>query len=1115
MLLFVNAFIKRPVLTTVCSLIIVILGAIAGMQLPISRLPEIAPTQVQVSSSYIGADAETVENTVTTILEREINGVEGMKYIESNSSNNGFSQITVTFDASADPDLAQVNVQNRVASAEPQLPEAVKQTGIITEKASSNLLMVFGFYAENNVYDDVFISNYLDLFVLDSLKRVEGVGRAIIFGERKYAMRVWLNPNALASRQLTAQDVTDALREQNVQVGVGAIGQQPAPSDQEVQMSLRVEGRLKSVQEFEDLIIKSNADGSLVKLKDVGRAELGAESYDSGVRIRGNPGIGVGIYQLPGSNALAVARNVKAKIAELENDFPPGLQEIVAFDTTEFVETSLSEVLITLVQAIALVILIIFVFLQDWRTTIIPAIAIPVSLIGALVFIKLFGFEMNTLTLFGMVLATGVVVDDAIVVVEAIATKIEQGLKPRQAAIEAMNELTGAVIATSIVLMAVFIPVAFFPGTTGKIYQQFALTIAFAILISTFNALTFSPSMSALLLRTKKERRGLLGWFFGRFNAIFGWISDRYRSTLILLARFRWLVVGLFIVAFGLTIWMYRIVPPAFIPEEDQGYFLGIVQAPEGVSLNYTQGIMDRVDKEMQKIPEVKTTFVISGFGFDGSAPNQGIFFGTLDPWEERRSQAQSVYGILGRLNGELQNIPGALIFALNAPPVQGLSNFGGFEFQLQDRSGGRLSIADLVQNAYALMGKAGEKPAIASAFTQFTASAPQMQLELNRDKAKSLNVDIDEALTTLGTYLGSQYVNDFTYGSRSYRVYVQADQQFRATPSAINRIYVRSRDDRMIPLSNVLETTPIVGPQTITHFNLFRAVKLQGQAAPGASSGQAIAAMEQAYREIATPGFGYEWMGTALEERSSGNQAPIIFGLGLIMVFLVLAAQYESYIDPAIIMLSVPLALLGALSFLWLRGLNLDVYAQVGLVMLIGLASKNAILIVEFANQRLAEGYNVVKAAIEAGEQRFRPILMTAISSLVGFFPLVIATGAGSASRWSIGSVVFGGLLVATVLSLFLVPILYVVIKGLELRFFPPHQPDTPDRPYSPPPESFNSQNAHPEPEPQTLLAEPSPSDRKQHEQPQEGVKKPPRPSTQLKDDSTWLSDDNASDRD
>jgi HAE1 family hydrophobic/amphiphilic exporter-1 len=1046
MLLMVNTFIKRPVLTTVCSILIALIGAIAAVNLPISRLPEIAPTQVQVTSTYIGADAETVENAVTTILEREINGVEGMKYIESNSSNNGGSGITVTFGPTADPDLVQINTQNRLATAEPQLPDAVKRTGVIAEKASNSLLLVIGFYAENEAYDDLFISNYLDLFVVDSLRRLEGVGKAQIFGERKYAMRLWLNPNALASRGLTAQDVVEALRSQNIQVGVGSVGQQPALPDQSIQMSLRVQSQLQDTQEFENLIIKRSDTGSLIKLKDIGRAELGAENYDSNVQILGNPGIGVGIYQLPGSNALNVAHNVRAKIAELEQNFPPGLKAQVAFDTTEFVETSLREVVITLLIAIVLVTLIIFVFLQDWRATIIPGVAIPVSLVGSFVFILLFGFEINTLTLFGMVLATGLVVDDAIVVVEAIASKIEQGERPRQAAIEAMRELTGAVVATSIVLLAVFIPVAFFPGTTGKIYQQFALTIAFAIVISTFNALTFSPAISALLLRRHSPRHGVLGRFFGQFNRVFDWITRRYRESLDFLSHFKLFVIGLFIVSLGLTLWMYRIVPTAFIPAEDQGYFLGIVQAPEGVSLNYTQGIMDRVDREVRSLPEVKTTFAISGFGFDGSTPNQGVFFGTLTPWEQRRAPSQTVEAILQRLNGQLQQIPGAFILALNAPPVQGLSNFGGFEFQLQDRSGGQLAISDLLEATYALMEEANQQPAIAGqVFSQFTANTPQMELTIDRDKAEALNVELDEALTVLGTYLGSQYVNDFTYGARSYRVYVQADQEFRADPEDVKSIYVRSRDGQMVSLASLIGTTSVVGPSTINHFNLFRAIKLQGQPNPGYSSGQAIAAMEQAYTEIAQPSLGYAWMGTALEEISSGGQAPIIFALGITVVFLVLAAQYESYVDPAIILLTVPIAMLGALSFLALRGLNLDVYAQVGLVMLIGLASKNAILIVEFANQLRESGVSITKAALQAGEQRFRPILMTAISSLVGFFPLVVAQGAGSASRWSLGTSVFGGMLVATVLSLFLVPVLYIVIKQLEDRFLQANDPPSP----------------------------------------------------------------------
>jgi len=1065
MLLFVNAFIKRPVLTTVCSIIILLVGAIAATNLPIAQLPEIAPTQVQVTSTYIGADAETAENTVTTILEREINGVEGMKYVESNTSNDGVSAITVTFEGDADKNLAQVNVQNRTAIANPQLPDAVKQTGIITEKASNSLLLVFGFYAEDDTYDDLFISNYVDLFVIDPLKRVEGVGKAVIFGERKYAMRLWLDPNALASRDLTAQDVVEALREQNVQIGAGAIGQQPAPADQALQMTLRVQGRLQEVAEFENLVVKTGTDGSLVKLKDVGRAELGAQNYSSSVQILSNPGVGVGIYQLPGSNALDVARKVKEKIAQLEGDFPPGLKVDVAFDTTEFVAASLKEVAITLIIAIALVTGIIFLFLQNWRTTVIPAIAIPVALIGSFAFIALFGFEINTLTLFGMVLATGLVVDDAIVVVEAIAAKIEQGTKPRKAAIEAMQELSGAVLATSIVLMAVFIPVAFFPGTTGKIYQQFALTIAFAVAISTFNALTFSPTVSALLLRPSPPARGFLGRCFRQFNRFFTWLTNGYRRSIHFLSRAKLVVFAAFAIAVTAMLWMYQTVPTAFVPEEDQGYFLGVVQAPEGVSLNYTESILERVDREMQKIPQVKTTFMISGFGFDGSASNKGVFFGTLTPWNERTQASQTVTGILGQLNGRLQQIPGALIFALNAPPVQGLSNFGGFELQLQDRSGGRLTLEDLMASARALIAKANENPAIAgNVFTQFTASAPQIALEIDRDRAKALDVEIDNILATLGTYVGSQYVNDFNYGQRSYRVYVQADGEFRTTPEDVEKLYVRSNRDRMIPLGNLVKATPIAAPQTITHFNLFRSIKIQGQANPGYSSGQAIAAMEQAYREVAQPGIGYEWTGTALEEVSSGGQAPIIFGLGLVMVFLVLAAQYESYIDPIIILLAVPLALLGALISLYLRGLNLDVYAQVGLVMLIGLASKNAILIVEFANQLRVEGLSIAQAALQAGEKRFRPILMTAISSLVGFFPLVIARGAGSASRWSLGSTVFGGMLVATILSLFLVPILYIVIKNWERQFLKPSIPPKPDPPNgttSPPPQT----------EPQTIF--------------------------------------------
>ena len=1030
-------FIKRPILTSVCTILITLLGIVAIPLLPIAQLPEIAPTQIDVTANYIGADAETVEKTVTTILEREINGVEGMQYMTSSSSSDGTSSIQVVFNPDRRKEQAQVDVQNKVAIAESQLPDAVQQIGVITETSSPSILMVYGVYAENGEYDDVFLSNYLDLFVVDVLRRVEGVGRVQIFGERKYAMRIWVDPNALASKGLTANDVANALQEQNIQIGAGAIGQEPAPSDQSYQFTVLARGRLETAQEFEDLVLSVGENGSLVRLRDVGRAELGAENYSSAVQILGRPGIGIGIYQLPDSNALDVAEAVNAQMAELSQNFPPGMQAILAFDTTQFVTSSLREVLITLIQAVVLVVLIIFIFLQDWRTTIIPSVAIPVALIGSMMFLLLFGFSINTLTLFGCILATGVVVDDAIIVVEAIATKIEQGLTPRQAAFDSMDELSSAVISTSLVLMAVFIPVAFFPGTTGRIYQQFALTIAFAITISTFNALTFSPSISALMLRPQRERHGFLGWFFRQFNRGFDAVTRGYKRVVDLTVQLKWVVTGVFIALLGLTVWMYQIVPTGFVPEEDQGYFIGIMQAPEGVSLQYTKDVLNQVDNMIQERPEVQTTFMISGFSFDGGGANRGLFFGSLQPWDERGTQG-SVQAILGQLNQRFQSIEDAIVVVFNAPAVQGLGGIGGFEFQLQDRSGGQLSINDLLANTYEVIGAANQQPPLqGTVFSQFTANTPQLQLEINRDRIKALDVDFDEALSTLGTYLGSRYVNDFNFGQRSYRVYVQADSEFRDAPEDIEQIYVRSNTNQMIPLAELVTITPVTGPPTINHFNLFRSIKIQGQTLPGFSSGQGIQAMEAAYEQAALPSVGRGWMGTAREEIQSGGQAPIIFSLGLIVVFLVLAAQYESYIDPLIIMLTVPLAILGALSFLAARGLSLDVYAQVGLVMLIGLASKNAILIVEFANQARQEGYTIVKAAVSAAEQRFRPILMTAISSLVGFFPLVTATGAGSASRWSLGTAVFGGLLIATFLSLLVVPVIYIVINTLAETVF------------------------------------------------------------------------------
>jgi hydrophobe/amphiphile efflux-1 (HAE1) family protein len=1043
-------FIKRPVLTTVCTIIILLVGGIAIPILPIASLPQIAPTTINVTSTYIGADAKTTSDTVTTPIERQINGVEDMQFISSNTTNSGVSSIAVSFPPYVDRSIAQVNVQNRAGQAESSLPSIVTDRGVVTEASSPSILLIYSFYSDkdqqgNVLYDPIFMSNYLDLFIFDEISRLPGVGSVSILGERKYAMRFWLDPDKLAARALTAGDVIAAIQEQNIQVGAGRIGSQPSPEDQQFEIALRAIGRFANEAEAENLVVQVGSDGTLIRIKDIGRVELGAENYNFTAEFNGEPTVALAIYQLPGSNALETANLIKEKVFELQQAFPPGLKYDLAFDTTLFVEVSLRETVLALIQAILLVVLIIFVFLQDWRTTIIPAIAIPVALIGAMAGLLAFGFELNQLTLFACVLATGLVVDDGIVVVEAISQKIDDGMRPLQASLDAMDELVGAVISTSVVLMAVFIPVAFFPGTTGIVYRQFAITIAFAILFSTFNALSFSPAMASLLLRPKQEAHGPLGLFFNWFNIAFEWFTQRYRQFVEFLTHIKTLVMGIFIAGLVATVLMYQAVPSGFIPEEDQGFFFVIGSAPAGVSLNYTNEQVKAISNILDDFPELESKFGISGFGFDGAGTNQLVFFVNLKPWDDRPGEVKSVFGIVQRVNQRLARLSTVRAFAVNAPPVQGLSSTGGFEFMLQNIAG--LPMEELINVSQRLLMEANNRekyPELGRVFTQFTTNTPQIAISIDRNKAKALDLDITSVFSTIQTYLGSRYVNDFVLGERQYGVFVQAEGGFRSNPQDIGRFYIRSRNGSLVQLNNVVQLEEFTYPPIITHYNIYSAIKIQGSPAPGFSSGQAIVAMERAAAEVLPQGFGYEWTGTAAEEKSGAGAAPIIFGLGFTMVFLVLAAQYESYVDPAIIMLTVPLAVLGAISGIWFRAnifqtdgiwplVNNNTYCQVGLIMLIGMASKNTILIVEFANQSRALGMSITRAAVYAAEKRFRPILMTAISSLVGFWPLVIAAGAGAMSRWTLGTAVFGGMLVSTVLSLVIAPILYIVIKSFE----------------------------------------------------------------------------------
>ena len=1038
----IDFFLRRPVFASVCSIVILLVGLVAIPMLPIAMYPNIAPPTVTVTATYTGASAEAVEASVTTPLEQQINSVQGLRYISSRSGSDGTSTITCTFSLERGLDQAANDVQNAVNLAQGQLPNEVKQTGVTVSKNSGTYVMAIGVASSDPRWDPIFMTNYLEVNVTNDLQRIPGVSQVTVWGERKWAMRLWIDPKKLADNGLTAGDVVTSLQAQNVQVAAGAIGAPPTTGNQPYEYGVQANGRLRDTTEFTNIVLRTNPDGGYVRVRDVGRVTLGAESYNGTLWFDGHNAVGLGILQYQTGNAVEVSKHVRATLDQMQMKFPAGMHYYVAFDSTEFVRESIREVVITLVVAIGLVVLVIFLFLQDWRTTLIPSITIPISLIGTFFLMQVLGFSINTLTLFGLTLATGLVVDDAIVVIENIARFIQdKGIRPLEAALEAMREIMGAVIASTLVLLAVFIPVATFPGTTGMLYKQFALTIACSMTISLFNALTLTPVLSARLLRKRPKEIGI----FRPVNRAIDATRAGYHGLLPQILRFRFAVLGVFVGALLLTGWMYQHTPTAFIPDEDQGYALVTVQLPEGASLDQTHQVQRVVEGILRDQPEVSDIFDGGGYGFNGNGSNHAAMFFRLRPWGERKGADHSLFAVLQRVNARLAFLANAQAFALNPPAIPGLGFSGGFAFQLEDRGGGE--IPSLQQAAKEIIAPANAPySGMQHVYTTFRSDKPTIFAHVDRNKAMSAGVDLASLFQTMQVYLGSVYVNDFNKAGRTYRVYVQADAPYRARLNDLQTIYVRSAQTIAnpngslaqappIPLSALISVHQLKAPEIITHFNLFRSIEIDGNTAAGYGTGQTIATMDRLAHQL-PPAYDYEWSGITREEVEGGSQALMIFALGIVFVFLVLAAQYESFADPLVIMFAVPLALLGALGGLWIRHISSDVYAQVGFVMLIGLAAKNAILIVEFANQLRDQGHDAFEAVTRAAETRLRPILMTSIAFILGVAPLVFASGAGSAARHSLGTVVFAGMIFSTILNLAVTPVLYVVVASLEERF-------------------------------------------------------------------------------
>ncbi|HUY40527.1 MAG TPA: efflux RND transporter permease subunit [Candidatus Dormibacteraeota bacterium] len=1040
----IRFFLNRPIFATVCALMITLAGAVMIPTLPIAQYPQVAPPVVTVSANWIGASPTAIESAVTVPLEDALNDVEGLRYITSSSAD-GASTVSCTFTLGTNLDIAAADVQNAVQSALGLLPAQVRQTGVTITKNSGSILVAIALRSNTSKYDTLWLSNYAQLNVVNTLARVSGVSQVRIFGERRYAMRIWLDPRKLAQQGLTVPDVINALSEQNEEVAAGSIGAAPEPSDQPYTYVVNASGRLSAPAQFANIVLRTDPNGGFTRLGDVARIQLGAEDYSSYLRFDGQQNaVGMGVFQYPDANALSVAAAVTKRMKELARHFPAGITYTVALDSTTFVRESVREVLITLMLSVLLVVLVIYLFLQDPRATLIPAATIPVSLVGTFFVMKIFGFTINTITLFGLTLATGLVVDDAIVVIENIARHMERNrgkMSGRDSALEAMREIQSAVVASSLVLLAVFLPVAFFPGTTGEIYRQFALTIAASISISLFAALTFAPTLTARLLHGDIESNAFV---FHYFNLGYHAFRDWYARSLPKIANRRTLVLGAFAAALLVTGIMFRTTPTAFIPNEDQGFAIILVQAPEGTSLAYESAFAAKAEHILLSSSDVDHVFNVGGFSFGGSAPNFGLIFVRLKPWSERPGYAHSLDYLLAGWDAQFARIPGGTIIGFDPPAINGIGSFGGFQFELEDQ--GNVGLPVLAATANAIIAAAYADPRLSRVFTQFRLNSPQIQMHIDRNKAKALGISMTDLFETVGTDLGSYYVNDFDYLNRSWRVYVQADTPFRDRIDALQQLYVApivapgpapaassSLASGQTPISNLVTLSQVKTAPVISHYDLFRSLEINGNAAPGHGSGEAIAAIEQIFARVAPAGIGYEWSGLQLDEIAAGSTSTLIFVLGLVVVFLVLSAQYESFIDPLIVILAVPAAIFGALLALDVRHLPQDIYAQVGYVMLIGLASKSAILIVEFANQQMRAGADAVTAALRAAQTRLRPILMTSIAFIIAVLPMVFATGAGSAARHSLGTVVFGGMLLSTFLNLAITPVLYILIKSLS----------------------------------------------------------------------------------